>query len=136
MDHLHADASPTQPLVRHEHEVDAESWDDPTRGTLSFRTLLGGPGSETGVLTAGVGDLGPGGWLGVHSHEQAEIYYVLLGEVLLHLGDEEHRLRAGSAVFIPGGTRHGVRNVGSAPARVFYTLAAGSFDEVQYVFAE
>jgi hypothetical protein len=37
-------------------------------------------------------------------------------------------------VFIPGGTTHGLRNVGRATARLFYTLAADSFDEVQYVF--
>jgi quercetin dioxygenase-like cupin family protein len=124
------------PLVRHEHEVDAESWNDATRGELSFRTLLGGPGSETDRFTAGVADLGPGQWLGVHSHQQDEIYYVLQGELLLQLGSAEHPLRAGHAVVIPGGVRHGVRHVRGAPARLFYALAAGSFDEVQYSFAE
>jgi len=118
--------------VLHEHNVDAESWNDATRGTLTFRTLLGGPDSRTGQLTAGVADLQPDEWLGVHSHEQAEVYYVLQGELLLQLHGAEHLLRAGSAVFIPGGATHGVGNVGSAPALLFYTFAAGSFDEVQY----
>jgi quercetin dioxygenase-like cupin family protein len=122
------------PMVLHEDDVDAESWNDAARGTLTFRTLFGGPVSRTGQFTAGVADLEPGEWLGLHSHEQAEIYYVFQGELLLQLDGAEHPLRAGSAVFIPGGATHGVRNVGSTPARLFYTLAADSFDEVVYVF--
>ncbi len=122
-------------MVLQEHDVDTESWDDDTRGRLTFRTLFGGPDSRTGEFTAGVADLDPGGWLGVHSHAQAEIYYVLRGELLLRLDGAEHRLRAGSAVFVPGGAPHGVTNVGTGPARLFYTLAAGSFDEVRYEFS-
>jgi quercetin dioxygenase-like cupin family protein len=123
-------------MVLHEQDVDAESWNDGTRGVLAFHTLFGGPDSRTGQFTAGVADLDPAGWLGVHSHAQAEIYYVLRGELLLRLDGAEHRLRAGSAVFIPGGAPHGVTNVGTTPARLFYTLAAGSFDEVRYDFGE
>ena len=123
------------PVVLHEQDVDAESWEDSTRGALSFRTLFGGPDSRIGQFTAGVADLEPGQWLGQHSHEQPEIYYMIQGEVLLQLEGAEHPLRAGSAVFIPGGATHGVRNVGSTRARFFYTLAADSFDEVEYVFA-
>ncbi|MCO1656502.1 cupin domain-containing protein [Pseudonocardia sp. S2-4] len=52
------------------------------------------------------------------------------GELVLALDGVEHPLRAGSAVFIPGGVTHGVRNAGSTAARLFSTSAAGSFDEV------
>jgi quercetin dioxygenase-like cupin family protein len=124
------------PIVLHEQEVDAESWDDPTRGTLSFRTLFGAPHARPGRFTAGVADLEPDGWLGRHSHAQPELYYVLQGRVRLRLGESEHVLRAGSAVFVPGGTTHGVTADGGSPARIFYVLAADSFDEVEYVFAE
>ena len=123
------------PVVLHEHDIDPESWDDPTRGKLAFRTLFGGQAASAGPFTAGVADLAPGEWLGLHSHEQAEIYYVLRGELELRLDGAERRLHAGSAVFIPGGAAHGLRNAGATAARLFYTLAAGSFDEVQYVFA-
>ena len=125
----------SSPMVLHEQDVDAESWEDATRGVLSFRTVFGGADSRVGQFTAGVADLEPGQWLGLHSHEQAELYYVIQGELRLHLEGAEHSLSAGSAVFIPGGATHGVRNVGSTRARFFYTLAADSFDEVEYVFA-
>ncbi|MBW0124243.1 cupin domain-containing protein [Pseudonocardia sp. KRD-176] len=61
---------------------------------------------------------------------------MLEGELLLRLDDSEHRLRPGSVVFLPGGTPHGVTNTGDAAARLFYVLAAGSFEEVEYRFGE
>ncbi|WP_218593369.1 cupin domain-containing protein, partial [Pseudonocardia oceani] len=123
-------------IVLHQDDVDPDSWDDPVRGTLAFRTLLGGAATPTGRLTAGVAQLPPGGWLGLHAHDQAEVYHVLEGELLLRLDDSEHRLRPGSVVFLPGGTPHGVTNTGDAAARLFYVLAAGSFEEVEYRFGE
>ncbi|QJY48588.1 cupin domain-containing protein [Pseudonocardia broussonetiae] len=123
-----------RPIVLHQDDIAPESWDDPVRGTLSFRTLLGGAATPTGQFTAGVADLPPGGWLGAHAHDQAEVYFVLEGELLLRLDDTDHRLRAGSTVFLPGGATHGVTNTGDAVARVFYVLAAGSFEEVGYRF--
>jgi mannose-6-phosphate isomerase-like protein (cupin superfamily) len=122
------------PLVVHEQEVEAESWDDPTRGTLSFRTLFGGAGTRTGEFTAGGGEPEPREWLALHTHRQAEVYFVVQGRLRLRLGDAEHDLRAGSAVFVPGDVPHGVENVGTTPARIFYVLAAESFDQVEYVF--
>jgi quercetin dioxygenase-like cupin family protein len=123
-------------MVLHEHDVAPESWDDPVRGTLAFRTLFGGPTSRTDHFTAGVAHMEPGDRLCEHTHAQAEVYYVIEGELLLRLDGVEHRLRAGSAVFVPGGAAHGVTNTGTTAARVFYTLAAGSFDEVEYVFPD
>ncbi|MEK6439478.1 hypothetical protein [Pseudonocardia sp. T1-2H] len=38
-------------------------------------------------------------------------------------------------MFIPGGTDHGVTNVGTTPVRLFSTVAADSFDQVEYLFA-
>jgi quercetin dioxygenase-like cupin family protein len=76
----------------------------------------------------------------MHSHAPAEIYYLIQGVALLQLDDAEHLLGTGSAVFIPGGTEHGLTNVGTTPVgttpvRLFYMLAAESFDEVEYTFA-
>jgi quercetin dioxygenase-like cupin family protein len=123
------------PIVLHENDVVPESWNDPTRGSLAFRTLFGEPRSPTRHFTAGVAELEPEGWLGVHSHAPAEIYYLVQGVALLRLDGAEHLLRAGSAVFILGGTEHGVTNVGTTPVRLFYTLAADSFGQVEYIFA-
>ena len=39
-------------------------------------------------------------------------------------------------LFIPGDVRHGVRNIGQLPLRLFYVFAVDSFSEVHYVFPE
>jgi mannose-6-phosphate isomerase-like protein (cupin superfamily) len=66
-------------------------------------------------------------------HDAAEAFYVLRGEYLIFLGDQEFSCPAGSFVFIPAGEVHGFR-VGSTASRKLniYTPAAmvGYFDEL------
>ena len=66
-------------------------------------------------------------------HGIAEAFYVLDGEYLVVIGDEEHRCSAGSFILVPAGTLHGFR-VGGVPSRKLnlYLPAAmvGYFDEM------
>jgi quercetin dioxygenase-like cupin family protein len=76
----------------------------------------------------------------MHIHrETAEAFYVLAGEYLIFVNDEEYACRAGSFIFIPAGVPHGFR-VGPQPSRKLnlYTPAAmiGYFDELSAALAE
>lgn len=66
-------------------------------------------------------------------HDAAEAFYVLAGEYIIFLDDQEVLCPAGSFIFIPAGLRHGFR-VGSVPSRKLnlYAPAAmvGYFDEL------
>jgi mannose-6-phosphate isomerase-like protein (cupin superfamily) len=66
-------------------------------------------------------------------HDAAEAFYVLEGEYIMYLEDEEFVCPAGSFIFIPRGARHGFR-VGDVPSRKlnFYFPAAmiGYFDDL------
>ena len=124
----------SEATVVQETDVPPERWTDPVRGEVAFRTLLGDAGSATDSLTAGVAELGPGGWLGHHRHEPAEVYYVLEGEGTVLLGERERPVTAGTAVFIPGDLEHGIRNTGPGRLRFFYVLAADAFTDVEYLF--
>jgi mannose-6-phosphate isomerase-like protein (cupin superfamily) len=71
----------------------------------------------------------------MHTHEDAgEAFYVLEGEYLIFLADQEYRCPAGSFVFIPAGHVHGFR-VGDVTSRKLniYTPAAmvGYFDDLE-----
>jgi quercetin dioxygenase-like cupin family protein len=71
----------------------------------------------------------------MHTHEDAgEAFYVLEGEYLIFMADQEYRCPAGSFVFIPAGVVHGFR-VGSVPSRKLniYSPAAmvGYFDDLE-----
>jgi mannose-6-phosphate isomerase-like protein (cupin superfamily) len=66
-------------------------------------------------------------------HDCAEAFYVLEGEYVMYLEDDEIVCPAGSFIFIPQGSRHGFR-VGDAPSRKlnFYFPASmiGYFDDL------
>jgi mannose-6-phosphate isomerase-like protein (cupin superfamily) len=124
-----------QPLVVQEADVARSSWDDPQKGVLGFRTLISGGTTATEALTAGISDLGPGGWLGLHRHTAAEIYYVVEGNGVVTLDGVDHPVSAGTAVYIPGDAEHGIRNSGQAILRFFYAFAVDSFDDIVYRFS-
>ena len=76
----------------------------------------------------------------MHIHEDAgEAFYVLEGEYLIFMGDQEYRCPAGSFVFIPAGRIHGFR-VGSVASRklVIFSPAAmvGYFDDLERAAAQ
>lgn len=116
-----------------ESNVQVETWSDAVRGEVAFRTVFGAD-PTTPDFTAGVADLEPGGWLGHHRHEPAELYYVLVGDGVLDIDGEEYAVGAGTAAYIPGNSEHGIRNTGRSLLRFFYAFAIGSFDQVEYRF--
>ena len=66
-------------------------------------------------------------------HDAAEAFYVVAGEYVIFVRDEEFACPAGSFIYIPAGVPHGFR-VGKEQSRKlnFYTPAAmvGYFDEL------
>jgi mannose-6-phosphate isomerase-like protein (cupin superfamily) len=66
-------------------------------------------------------------------HDAAEAFYVVSGEYVIFIGDDEYLCSAGSFIYIPAGAPHGFR-VGAVPSRKLniYTPAAmvGYFDEL------
>jgi mannose-6-phosphate isomerase-like protein (cupin superfamily) len=66
-------------------------------------------------------------------HDAAEAFYVLEGEYVIFVRDEEHVCAAGSFVYIPAGVPHGFR-VGSRQSRKLNLYAPGAmvgyFDEL------
>lgn len=126
---------PSRPLIVREQDLSRDGWDDPVKGRVGWRTLFSGDQTPTDALTAGVAELEPGGWLGLHRHIPAEIYYVLEGSGMVTLDGVEHAVRAGSAVFIPGDCEHGIRNSGALLLRFLYAFPVDSFGEVEYRFS-
>lgn len=120
----------SQPLVVRESDVARNAWDDQIKGVLGFRTLFSGGTTATAALTAGVADLSPGEWLGLHRHTPTEIYYIVEGEGVVTLDGVEQTVSAGTAVYIPSDTEHGIRNTTQEQLRFFYAFAADSFDDV------
>jgi len=72
-----------------------------------------------------------------HWHKEAEIFYVVEGEVLFQIGSEYISVRAGEAIFIDGGDLHTGHAQGVHGCRFyamvfdFGMLASSSYDHVQ-----
>jgi mannose-6-phosphate isomerase-like protein (cupin superfamily) len=126
--------STVKAFVSHLSAAPLDGWDDPLRGSLSWRTLLSGGMTPTDSLTAGVAEFGPGGALNLHRHAAAEIYFVLEGEGIVSIDGHDHAVAPGSIAFIPASAPHGVRNSGGGTLKLFYAFAKGSFGEVEYEF--
>ena len=61
-------------------------------------------------------DFEPGVAFGKHSHPGAEVAYVLEGMLEYQLENEPVTLKVGEALFIPAGTIHAAKNVGTGNA--------------------
>lgn len=64
--------------------------------------------------------------LHVH-HDNDEAFYVLEGELLFQIGDDQHSLTPGSYAFGPRGIPHAYQNTGDGPARILVVYTPGNF---------
>lgn len=81
--------------------------------------LRAGSADTGGALDVMEVDFLPGNPFPAHIHHKSdEAFYVLEGEVTATIGDEQHKVAAGSFAFAPRGVAHGFSNDGTEPARV------------------
>jgi mannose-6-phosphate isomerase-like protein (cupin superfamily) len=84
-----------------------------------FRVLRQTQRSQTAVMTiAGGQEAGP-----AETHHADQIVYVIEGEAVVTVDDEERRTGPGGLVMIPAGARHHVRNPGREPLFVLTVYA-------------
>jgi mannose-6-phosphate isomerase-like protein (cupin superfamily) len=126
-----------RPTVIHTDELPVDGWDDPARGSITWRTVFSSERTPTSGLTLGFAELAPDGTVGnpPHRHAAAEVYVVTEGVGVITIDGATSAVRAGTAVFIPGGAEHSLANTGTTTMRLLYTFAVDSFDDVEYRFS-
>jgi oxalate decarboxylase/phosphoglucose isomerase-like protein (cupin superfamily) len=75
-----------------------------------------------------VGCFEPGQGLDMHIHpESEEVYYVIEGQGSVYLGKEKATTKVdrNTAIYIPSGTIHGIRNTSDGKLIVAFTIAPG-----------
>lgn len=82
-----------------------------TRRTDLQRHDLSAPGRE--VIQARV-EIDPGADVPSHTHPGEEIIYVLEGTLEYRIGGKSVTVKPGDVLFVPAGTAHSVKNVGSS----------------------
>jgi len=86
----------------------------PTReldGLVSHILLEEGdaPGGEMSITWV---DVEPGNEQPQHSHDPQQVYVITRGSGRMKVGEQERDVSAGSMVFIPSNTEHGIVNTG------------------------
>ena len=115
----------TKSTVIHQDDcewVSRENYKETTHGRVRWKTLLSADQTATAEITMGLAELPPGEQLQLHSHAQAETYYILSGEGFVLLNGERQAVQAGSVVFIPGDVVHTIGAVGDQPLQMVYTF--------------
>ena len=65
-----------------------------------------------------------------HLHPNVdEALYIVEGEVEVLLGDGTTRASAGALAFVPKGTVHAFKNVGTSPSKVVVIISPGGFEK-------
>jgi len=73
----------------------------------------------------------------LHSHAEAEEwYYVVRGDALFRVEDEEHLCGLGTGIFIPAGARHRVHNCGIETCEFLWGFNCGELKGLTYVWHE
>lgn len=100
-------------------------------GSAGTGVTIKASGSETGELcTVWEGRVPPGTvGAGPHYHrERDEFFYVLEGEVVLRIADEQHTAGAGTFAFVPRNTIHGFHNASPESATLLVMHHPAGFE--------
>jgi len=85
-----------------------------TKDSSIIREILAPQNSDTERQSLAEATLQPGAQTEAHSHPNTEeLYYLLQGEALMAVEQEQRRVGAGDAIVIPPGRRHQIRNTGT-----------------------
>src|SRR5215216_813802 len=64
-----------------------------------------------------------------HHRELEEIYYIVSGRGVMSVGDEQHEVVAGDAIFVPRGHSHTLANTGDEPIQLLVVCGPAFFYE-------
>lgn len=98
--------------------------DEVLKGTITW--LI--PDAQKNTMEPILLDIGPGGESQtLPPHEGEEFGYVLKGSVILQLGDEQKKLKAGDSFCLHPSCEHSIINLSKAAARIIWVSTPPSF---------
>jgi quercetin dioxygenase-like cupin family protein len=116
-----SDSGP-RPLVRHADEVEYEAV---SAAEGMHKGVLVGEDDGAPNLAIRRFVLDPGAEVPKHTNEIEHEQYVLGGEYVVGIGEEEYTVEAGDSLLIPAGTVHWYRNEGDAEGSFICAVPTG-----------
>ncbi len=86
-------------------------------------TMLFDSSELQGILFFAYGVLKPGKVIESHTDPYEEIYYLLQGQGVMTVGDEQQKVTAGDATWLPYGVPHSLANDGDDDCIILVTAA-------------
>ena len=124
----------SKPFVIYQEECPTETRPHESNPYVRWWTLVSSDRTKSDSITLGVAEIAPGdeSAMRFHWHDPSEIYFVLSGEGVVRIEDEDYPVGPGATIFIPGGSWHATRNTGSGILKMIYAFGVPSFEEVVY----
>jgi mannose-6-phosphate isomerase-like protein (cupin superfamily) len=97
------------------------------RNGLVSHFLLGSEHIADTPLAATWVTVDPGSRQVLHHHVSVQIYVIIQGGGLMHVGDETRQVSAGDLIYIPSDALHGIENNTAAPL-IYVSAATPAFD--------
>jgi mannose-6-phosphate isomerase-like protein (cupin superfamily) len=114
-----------------------EGYDHDPRDEGLVCELISRARSGSQDIGLGVGRMLPGQYHIRHHHpDGSEFYYFLSGECTVHLDGEDVRARPGTAIYIPPGCVHSVRNDTDGVVELLYGLSKPEYEEIGHAYDE
>lgn len=125
-----------KPVITRVSDVPQQEWNSSTRGSVRWWELIGGDTMPTSELVVGVAEVPVGAARPTrgHTHEPAEVYYIVSGRGEVRVDGETYSLNPGDAVWIPSNAEHVAYNVGDETLRLLYVFAKDKFSDITYCF--
>ena len=109
----------------------APRFSGPQGREADFTELLATRQQTAGALGLFRQTIAPGSGPPTHiHHSEDEFFYVVSGEFSVKLGDRIVSAPAHSVIFVPRGTAHAFRNVGSEPGVLLEGVTPGGFEKM------
>ncbi|HKG23639.1 MAG TPA: cupin domain-containing protein [Blastocatellia bacterium] len=101
-----------------------------TRHGSQIRPLIDRTTSDITQCSLAEEVLPPGCSVTPHHHERLEeVYYIVSGNGVMSVGDEQSEVGPGDAIYIPRGTRHTLANAGPEPVKLLLVCGPAFYFE-------
>ena len=98
-------------IVSHEENVESIIFNNPEANGASMKALISPNKGWEGYVMRVI-ELEEGGYSPKHNHPWPHINYILEGEGILVLDEEEHKVEKGSFAYVPADKLHQFNNAG------------------------
>jgi len=80
---------------------------------FSTSLLIGESNSGSKEISIQITHVDPNRMQFLHSHIQAQCYFIISGKGLMFVDYETEEVQEGNAIFVPSNSTHGIQNIGS-----------------------